>query len=754
MEITIKQTYDGFKKKAGGRLYARVLTAIFTACFILFSGAAALDAQSAKIKKLQKSLQNDITLSAEVGVDNTFFPMHLNAVNITINNGTSSNFEGEILIEAAGNYYRIVNVFVGALSSKKYGVNTQFEAYTYSIKVSIINSSNIVIYDEKINVKSNSAKDYYVLTVSESNSYITDLRNIPVAQKRHAAAGLYDPYYLAGSEMPSVIVHTLKADEIFDNFACYEPYSLVIINGADTSLMSSAQQRALIEYAMTGGTLMFSYGGFISKLSSGELASILPVTLKGSRIIDGSDFYKYAATQNINGVQLEKFKGALIPVSVGEVKSGATATLSLTANDGRLIPLIAHFRPGDGMIYYTAFDISQINIGRIDYLKDNIAGILKQSELNKNSNFFSLTRQFGRYCEQFNHFIVEPPSALISLFLLVAFALLIGPIFYFFVKNNVTMAKLIIVPAGAAVLFFALFNFFDVEFLLNKPSVAGLELMLIDNRSSRVKTVSNVAILTPPMSAGEYDVDMSKATLISSAKGYYGQGAGEIIINEDTMKLIQPQMDYRFSKYSIIKLSDFDAKFSLSFAEASAGSLPQTEPLKKSPGAARPLKTEPDEIQPFIDASAHARNAKKLVSIVNNTGLELVNCKIYYCGQIFSAGDLPPGADAASAAASFKTPEKFSSARQIEDHFNAISQTINGLLPKKLNYNRYNYNYSSGYSKENFIGQAALYIAKNSALAPVMLTYIKRNDTPQAGDSIKTTGCDINQLGSIAIIIL
>ena len=750
MNRIIKQPDNNRNKNARGYLYACALAAMITVCFILFPGGAAVDAQSAKVKKLQKSLQNDITLSADVGVDNTFFSTHLNPVNITVNNGTSSNFEGEILIEAAGNYYRIINVFVGALSSKKYSVNTKFETYTYSVKVSIINSSNIVIYDEKINVKANQAKDYYIMNISESHSYISDLKNIPITQKRSTTTDSYGSYssYSAVSETPSIIVHKLKADEIFDNFACYEPYSLVIINGADASLMSSVQQRALIEYAAAGGALMFSYGGFVSKISASELAGILPVTIKGSEVVDGSDFYKYAAAQNINGIQPEKFKGAFIPVSVGELKSNASATLNLTAADGRIIPLIAHSRPGSGIVYYTAFDISQIDIGRIDYLKENIAGILKQSELNKNHKISSLAGQFGKYCEQFNHFIIEPPSLWIIFLLLVLFALIIGPIFYFSIRKRVTMTKLIIIPLGASIFFFALFNFSGAEFLLNKSSIAELNLMLIDNPAMKLQLVSNVAILMPPMSSGEYDVDMSRATLISNTKGYYGQSASEIIINEDAIKLIHPQMDYRFSKYAIVRQSDFDARFSPSYSQESADSYAESS-AKNSSNAMQSFKNEPDEIQPFIKAAAAAKKAKKLQSIINNTGLDLLNCKIYYCGRIFTLGNLPPGANTANAATAFKTPEKFSSVKQIDDHFNDISETICSLLPKNLDYNRNNY----GYNKNYFISHAALYIARNSSVSPVMVGYIKKGGAP-LGNSIKTAGCDINDLGSIAIIKL
>ncbi len=746
----IKQPDNNLEKKARRRLYACALAAMLTVCFILFPGGAALNAQSAKVKKLPMSLQNDITLSADVGVDNTFFPLHLNPVNITVNNATSSNFEGEILIEAAGNYYRIINVFVGALSSKKYSVNTKFETYIYSVKVSIINSSNIVIYDEKINISANQTKDYYILNISESHSYISDLKNIPITQKRSATtdSGVHSSYSSAASENPSIIVHKLKADEIFDNFACYEPYSLVIINGADASLINPVQQRALIEYAAAGGALMFSYGGFVSKISASELAGILPVTIKGSEVVDGSDFYKYAAAQNINGIQSEKFKGALIPLSVGEIKSNASATLNLTATDGRIIPLIAHSRLGSGIVYYAAFDISQIDIGRIDYLKENIAGILKQSESNKNSKISSLAGQFSKYCEQFSHFIIEPPSIWVIFLLLVSFALIIGPIFYFSVRKRVTMTKLIIIPLGASLFFFTLFNFSGAVFLLNKSSIAELNLMLIDNPAMKLQLVSNVAILMPPMSSGEYDLDTGRATLISSTKGYYGQSAGEIIINEDTIKLIHPQMDYKFSKYAIVKQSDFDARFSPSYSQESADSYAESS-AKNSSNAMQSFKNEPDEILPFIKAAAAAKKAKKLLSIVNNTGLDLLNCKIYYCGRIFTLGNLPPGANTANASDAFKKPEKFNSAKQINDHFDDISETISGFLPKNLNYNGYNY----GYYKKNFISYAAMYIARNSSISPVMVGYIKKGGTP-LGDSIKTSGCDINDLGSIAIIKL
>ena len=134
------------------------ISAAFIIIFIFFASAVwprQSFAQTRKIKNLPKNLQNEITLSAGVGIDNSFFPNHLNPVDVTVNNGTAGNFEGEILVEAAGNFYRITNVLVGPRSSKKYSVFAKFASYTYSIKVSIINSANIVIFDEKISVTSN-----------------------------------------------------------------------------------------------------------------------------------------------------------------------------------------------------------------------------------------------------------------------------------------------------------------------------------------------------------------------------------------------------------------------------------------------------------------------------------------------------------------------------------------------------------------------------------------------------------------------
>ncbi len=720
------------------------------ACIIilifLISAACALpaSAQTRKTKNLQKSLQNEITLSAGVGIDNSFFPNHLNPVDVTVNNGTAGNFEGEILVEAAGNFYRITGVFVGPRSSKKYSVFAKFASYTYSIKVSIINSENIVIYDEKISVTSNQLKDYYILSVSETPSYVSSLRSISPPEKRKETYN-YDTYGYGGSsgysssENSKVIVHNISASEMFSSFACYEPYSLVIINGIDVSVMSKEQTKAVIEYAGAGGALIISYGGFVSRLAAGELASILPVTIKGSEVFNGPDFYRYAASQNINGVLSEKFDGVNIPLSISEVKEGASATLNLTAPDGRVVPLIAHSRFGSGIVYYTAFDISQIDISRIDYLKDNISGILKQGEDNKDFKLSVISSGFVKFSEKFSHFVTEPPSAFIVLLLLIAFTLLIGPVFYFYIRNRVTMARLIIVPTGVSVVFFIIFNCFNIEFMLNSPSVAELALRIVDNETMKSHLISSVAILMPPMSGGDYSIDMSEATLMGTAKDYYGNRESEIIINEDRIKLIHPQMDYRFSKYAVVKQTGLNGRFRVDYGSSTIRS---DDGAMKKNKAANAFKSIDGELQSYINAAALNKKARMLESIVNNTDLDISECRVYYAGRVFSFDRLAPGAK--------NSPVKDVScdAHSINDHFYAISDSIIAAMPQNLRKAGAGYSYSD----EGFLKTAAVYIAKNSAKSPVLVGYVRAGGT--MGEAVKTSGCSLNELGSIAIIKL
>jgi hypothetical protein len=744
MSVKLMKLYGKTNHNESRAFFPKLLPAALIV--LLFTLSAALHpafAQSAKDKKLQKNLQKEITLSASVGIENTFFPLHLNPVDITINNGTGANFEGEILIEAAGRRYRLLNVFTGPLSSKKYSVNTRFDTYTHSVKVSIINSSNIVIYDENIPVKPNQTADYYVFSVSDAPSYANALKSIR-GQKRslksdYGGYGSHSPQ-IEGA-VPRIVVQNVKAEEMFANFACYEPYSLIIINGADASLMNADQQRAVIEYVRGGGALMVSYGGFVSKLAASELASILPVTISGSEVADGSDFYKYAASQSASGAMNDKFAGIGIPISVGEIKNGASATVNLTAPDGRVVPIIAHSRVGNGIVYYAAFDISQVDILQIDYLKDNIASILKQSETGKEFKISSLAMHFNRFCEKFNQFATNPPSVFMVLLMLVLFAAITGPLFYFYVRNSVSMTKLIVVPTAVSLAFFAAFNFFDFEFMLDKPLIAELGLRMIDNDSANAQAVSGIAILIPPMSAGEYSVDQSGATLMGNARGYYSQEESEIIINEDLVKLVHPQMNYRFSKYAIVKNNKLNGKFGVGYSENAAET--DSGPGGWPAGEAKQGDAFDSEMRSYMTAAARNKKAKKLISIVNNTDMELVNCKIYYCGHVFTIDKLYPGEKITPGA-----PKSFDSPKMVDSHFDAIAESIKDNLPQNLKFNAYSYNYNT----QSFMKTAGIYIAKNSAASPIMVGYMKKGGGP--GESVRTSGCSVSDLGAIALIKL
>ncbi len=740
----------------------------FIAAAIFFTACGHAAAQNISRKQRQKNLQNEITLCASVGIDNTFFPAHVNSIDITINNGTGNNFEGEILIEAAGSYYRIINVFAGPLSSKKYSVNAKFDNYSGYVHVSIINANNIIIYDERITVKPEQPGDYYILNISGSTSYVNALKRLDITEKRRVITNTYSyGYHSQNYEKPSIKVHTIDINEAFSSSACYEPYSLVILNGADISLIDSQKQKALIDYVVAGGALMISYGGFASRITVSEIAPILPVVITGTEVADGADFYKYASTGSLHSIINEKFRGSMIPLSTGELKNNSNSILNYTNGKGRAIPLIAHSRFGHGIVYYTAFDISQIDIEHIDYLKNNISGILKQSEINKEFTISNLAEQFSIYSEKFNQFTSKPPSFFLVFIILTIFALLVGPFFYFFIRKNVTMIKLIIIPAGFSILFFCILNFFNAEFLLNRSLAAILNFQFIDNSAARSNYITSLSLLIPPMSRGSYDVNLSETILITGKRNFYNNNEGEIIINEDTIKLINPQLDYRFSKYCLIKHQPLEGRFTAVYsAKNTDKSRIEKNPYSRtifskdknnnantSVNNKDESKISPeDKVQFYVEAATQNKKNKKIISLKNNTSLEITGCKIYYCGSIYTLGSFLPGAEAALIPGALDNPQDFYSSRQIFEHLDSISALISSHLPENIKYNKYG-NSSYYYdTQQNFFNLAALYAAKNSPASPVMIGYVENGGL--MGASVKSSDCDINDSGTIVIIKL
>ena len=718
-----------------------ILLLTFTLFTAFFTPPA--NAQTKKPKTLVQNLQNEITLGVFVGIENHFFPRALNPININIHNGTAANFEGEIIVNLSSSYYRIINVLVGPQTSKRYTVYAKFDEYCYSVNVSIINSSNIVIYNEKTGITQQSPQNYHILAIAENQAFINPLKKISVGpkpvQKKNSS-------YNKEPDASTIQIIGIKPDEMFENFACYEPFSLVILNGADVSTLTNNQQQALVNYVNNGGALMVSYGGFVSKLSGSKIAEILPVKITGSDVIDGSVFYKYAASGDSIGAESEKFQNIAIALSSCEALPNSHVISSHTSNDAKIYPLIVHHASGAGIVYFTAFDISQVYFDKIDYLKDNISGILKRSAENDAMQFSSLVQAFNRFCNKITSLATQIPSPHVLILCLIAYTFIMGPIFYYFIRKRVTMRNIIVFPLTISLAFYAAFKYSDFDPITGRAAATELTLQLIDNQLKYNRLISSVSILQPPMSQAKYVLDSNAATLFNDFKNY-SRTESEIVIDEDSMQLITPQLDYRYSKYGLVRNANFDAKFSVEYSDALAAttetqysSYADTDFQASSSGAGSRIA---NELQVYFTNAQNAGSAaKKLNSIVNNTDFSIKNCGVFYAGSYCSIDKFASG-DRLDF-----SPQKISGPDTVLQLFNSI---ITENFKKTDDTQQFAY-HSSYEQNEDFLKAAISYIIKISYKSPVLIGYVPSGGSGQP--YAKTSGCIRNDLGSLVIVKL
>jgi len=692
---------------------AASLLCLLIAVFVSAVFADVVSAQSVSSRKkaaanLKKQYQNEITLEGSVGIDNSFFEDSLAPLEIKINNGTDKNFEGEIIVETRyNNRYRILNALAGPRSSRVYTIYVKMGRYASDIKYSLIDSANIEIYSGKITAVKNSKYEYYILCASESASFYNEIKNQPIEQKKKQGKNDYDYSYKEGDPGRINIV-SVKPDELYKNHACYEPYSLIILNDADVSVMTREQENAITDFVNSGGNILISYGGFVSKISNSPLAQMLPVKITGTEVLDGSEFYQAASMKIERDPQIESYAGTSVPLTVSEPLENASVTLGMNKK-GEKIPIIAYRNFGKGMVYFTAFDISQTDLSQIKYIRENITGLLKKSSNADGTSTNAISSNFSSFTQSFNNFMVNPPAPEGVIFILVLFLIFIGPVFYAMIRNRVTMARLIWIPSAASVLVFLSFGVLDFDFMITKTEVFEFGFQLIDNQNSKARSFTAVSILQPPLSKGRYDVDLSTTNIYDEDKGYSGSDR-EIYIDDEMAQLANAQLGVNLSKFVLTKNISVSGKFTLAAGDK-----------------------DPSETGEPSGASSFST---QFSSLVNNTEINLEDCYIFYGRQLLKFDKLSSGD---------RVDIRTASKRDIEN----INQLLSNIMKKNVtNYSKYKSNYSND-ENSAFFNAVSDIINDSASKSPVLLGFSKGGTGSMSAS--KTAGCNINNLGSIVV---
>lgn len=129
-----------------------------------------------------------------------------------------------------------------------------------------------------------------------------------------------------------------------DRAVAYQPMSAVIL-GSGTEKLTDASVRALGQYALTGGTLIFFGGANSEVLKDARWAKNLPVSHLGTAVITDAK----ALSEFADEIAPDRF-----PITIGKQQSGSIELAALTGDQS--FPLIEEKSLGLGRVLFLAFD--------------------------------------------------------------------------------------------------------------------------------------------------------------------------------------------------------------------------------------------------------------------------------------------------------------------------------------------------------------------------------------------------------------
>ncbi|MEZ7891664.1 MAG: hypothetical protein QMC67_07940 [Candidatus Wallbacteria bacterium] len=796
-------------KRTHGRIYFRAAFILFSMLVFLLYGIilnkSAYAADVAKnVEKLEKKVQNEITVTSDIGPSQGFFPFHVTEVNLTVNNGKTENFNGEIIVKTNLFQYRVANVAVSAQSSKKYSLFVRLDKYSYNLKVALLNSGDVVIYDETVKLVPLSEEDYSIMAICENTSFFSHFKIENIERKTYLKRDQYSSSYNKNSSSDdknaNVVLYQYKPEEIPRNSSCLAPYSIIVLNASDLSSLSKAQSQAVIDYAYNGGILFVSYGGFASRLSASPVSEILPVTVNGSCVIDHGDFYK-TAYENFSQDEQAAFAGQNIALTLGGMKPGAKSIMDFNYS-GSNYPLLAFKNYGGGMVYFAAFDISGVDISRIKYMKDNITAMLKKSDMNSAFSIKQTADGLLGFSSGFNQSLITPPKPHNVIIILCIFCFLVGPVFYYVNRSNTNMIKIMFYPLALSGILFGFFSASGFGILLEKTQIYEFSVQFIDNAENKIQQLTAVMFLQTPLSTALYNIDAS-ATSNYHQKNSYSDNS-EILYDDETAVMLSPKMGYSLMRSAFLKNRPLNGKFTFDVLENSPDKIipaKNGQMSEISNGSSGPGTTEVTDYKKelsdgntdlLIKKFNEAINRKKsdfknsgvkaaleqkkwssekiesfklpdgrdIASATNNTELKIYSSYVIYKNGIYLVGSLMPGEKINFDMSEMNSKKAFINSREyIQNCIETImNKNVSNFNSNKMGYGySYNYNYFGNYYyndnlKSIFFDSICSRIFEMSQHFPVVVGFV-----PAAGSvspALKIKDCDVINNGSLVFYAL
>ena len=196
------------------------------------------------------------------------------------------------------------------------------EAYRRNLGVSFVDNNGRELLQKEAALKPLSSDERLILAVTDK------------------ASGLE---FLAGIT-PNNYVSYANVESLPDSWKGYDSVDVIIFGDVSLSAFSDDQQQAIENWVYNGGTLIVSGGAYSQNLMGTFVEKLLPVSIKGTRILDS-----LKALSNHYGHDIGKAK---IPLAYSEMVDEGEAVILESDN----LPLIAKRRLGYGKTVFFAFD--------------------------------------------------------------------------------------------------------------------------------------------------------------------------------------------------------------------------------------------------------------------------------------------------------------------------------------------------------------------------------------------------------------
>lgn len=392
------------------------------------------------------------------------------------------------------------------------------------------------------------------------------------------------------------VVH-LKPSEIPSSGVLLRSFDALAFADVSTDSLTGDQKNAIRDYVLSGGGLILVGGTGARKTLSGIPADLQPVTATGATSDD---------LHAIGGLAGTPAPAGGVEVTTGKLATGAMAIA------GGSTPLVAWMRVGVGTVVYTAFDVAAPPVSTWNGDKALLRQLLNRATGTSTAATKGAPPGGNRHAGlDFNSVssvlnnlpALDVPSLGLVGWLLLLYALAVGPINYFVLKRMrrrhlawLTIPGMVLVSSTAVLI--VGFNVKGAGTQVNQVRVTELT-----SGSSRRYVVSYSGVVVPHR--GDYALALADGSFFGAAPNNFNNGDQRVSIDGDPPQANMPGM----TAYAVRTVA----------AEGYSGGNGQ------------------------LDSDLHVSGLALTGTITNHTDLEIEDTVVVYRGAFQQLGILRPG---------------------------------------------------------------------------------------------------------------